>query len=211
MISSSLVNDISQFVKSVLRKSPVNYFTSSKVIHDPILGTNLYQPHEIATVDLPFCQRLRNISQTDVASLVFPSANHNRLEHSLGVTAISGRIIENLKHNHTSKPNIILPEVETAIRTAAILHDIGQGPFSHLTDEIIKELPEVMEYHYSHQGIFAKHKPHEMLSYLIVKDSYFQKYLKDTILTQHESSKNFASNVDIDSIADMIVAAGQKK
>lgn len=44
-----------------------------KVIHDPILGTNVFSQEEVAVMDLPLVQRLRHISQTDVASLVYPA------------------------------------------------------------------------------------------------------------------------------------------
>jgi hypothetical protein len=52
-----------------------------KVIHDSVHGTNIFHPYEIAFLDLPIVQRLRRISQTDVASFVFPAGNHNRFEH----------------------------------------------------------------------------------------------------------------------------------
>jgi len=64
-----------------------------KVIHDTILGSNLFLAHEIAVLDLPLLQRLRRINQVDVVSLVFPSGNHNRFEHSLGVAVIAEKIV----------------------------------------------------------------------------------------------------------------------
>jgi len=203
-----LADDIEKFVSTLLENASKNPSATRKVIHDPILGTNVFEPHEIALIDLPFCQRLRRISQTDVASLVFPSANHNRLEHSLGVATITGRIIQSIQSKPRS-PKVPL-EVEIAIRTAAILHDIGQGPFSHLTDSIIKRFPEVIEYRKKHPGIFSEHKPHEMLSYMIVKDSKFKNHYINEILKNNNSSKSVAEKVDIDAIADMIVAANQK-
>lgn len=209
MATSLLTADIKQFVETLLGKTSQNIFATNKVIHDPILGTNLFQPHEMALLDLPFCQRLRRISQTDVASLVYPSANHNRLEHTLGVATIAGRIIESLRANSDRGTQLATQEAILTVRIAAILHDIGQGPFSHLSDDITKGLPEVVDYREAHPGMFAEHKPHEMLSYLIINDSKFQEYLKDEILTKHSSSREFADEVDMESIADMIIA-GQK-
>jgi uncharacterized protein len=208
---NTLVEDINLFVKGLLKNTPKSQVSNGKVIHDPILGTNLYQPHEIALIDLPFCQRLRKISQTDVASLIFPSANHNRLEHSLGVATIAGRIINSLrsKLDEQSSNRLIPLETEIAIRSAAILHDTGQGLFSHLSDYIMKEFEEVVDYRKQNPNVFAEHKPHEMLSYLITKDPDFKTYFRDIILRQYDSSKSVADKVDLDSIANMIVAKGK--
>jgi uncharacterized protein len=213
MITPSLTDEINIYVDKLLKATTTRSVVRQKVIHDPILGTNLFESHEIALIDSPFCQRLRRISQTDVASLVFPSANHNRLEHSLGVATIAGRIIDNLYPKLEIKRHNRLFNAATkiAVRTAALLHDIGQGPFSHLSDDIIKELPEVIEYRKAHPGIFAEHKPHEMLSYLIAKDSSFKKYFNEEIVSKYDTTKDLANELDIEEIADMIVAGRKGK
>ncbi|WP_435363945.1 HD domain-containing protein [Haloarchaeobius sp. DYHT-AS-18] len=75
-----------------------------------------------ALLDTPEMQRLRHITQLGTASLVYPSANHTRFEHSLGVY-----------HNACEALDHLGIEGENAekIRAAAILHDVGHGPFSH--------------------------------------------------------------------------------
>ena len=205
MIQQSLPGTIEEFVKSLLEPHVAHKVAQRKVIHDPIFGSNIFESHEIALIDLPFCQRLRRLSQTDVASLVYPSTNHNRLEHSLGVATIAGRIIESIRRRLSpSSREIAGPEAEMEVRAAAIFHDIGQGPFSHLSDELLKQLPEVIEYHKQHSSKFNKNKPHEMLSYLIIKSPTFQKYLKEEILARYSRP-----DVNIDRIAEMISAAGK--
>lgn len=201
-----LPDEIEEFVSSVLEHHVTHQVAERKVIHDPILGSNTFEPHEIALIDLPFCQRLRRISQTDVASLVYPSANHNRLEHSLGVTTIAGRIVESIRKGLAPKSDdVVGPKAAAEVRAAAIFHDIGQGPFSHLSDEILKQSPEVIQYRKQHSGKFNADKPHEMLSHLIVKSPSFKKYLKDEILAKYS-----IRDIDVDTIAEMIVAAGGK-
>ncbi|WP_435347635.1 HD domain-containing protein [Haloarchaeobius sp. HRN-SO-5] len=75
-----------------------------------------------ALLDTPEMQRLRNIKQLGTASLVYPSANHTRFEHSLGVY-----------HNACEALDHLNVEGERAekVRAAALLHDVGHGPFSH--------------------------------------------------------------------------------
>ncbi len=74
-------------------------------------------------------QRLSRIKQLSHTFIVYPSAVHTRLEHSLGALYVAGRICEELE----------LPTKKKAtIRAAALLHDVGQGPFSHLFEEPLR-------------------------------------------------------------------------
>ncbi|MBM3157162.1 MAG: HD domain-containing protein [Chloroflexi bacterium] len=206
MASKSLTDDVEEFVKTLITWHTSQKVAEKKVIHDPILGTNVFEPHEIALIDLPFCQRLRRISQTDVASLIYPSTNHNRLEHSLGVATIAGRLLDSLRQRlWPNQMDILSPPAMIEVRAAAILHDIGQGPFSHLTDYIMKQLPEVIQYRKKNPNKFSEDKPHEMLSYLIVKSPIFQDYVKHEII-----SKYGLPEINMDRVAEMIIAAGQK-
>ncbi len=73
-------------------------------------------------VDTPAVQRLRHVKQLGTVRLVYPSANHTRFEHSLGVYHLARRALDHLGidgHN------------ADRIEAAAILHDVGHGPFSH--------------------------------------------------------------------------------
>lgn len=78
----------------------------------------------------PEVQRLHSIKQLGFAHLVFPGAHHTRFEHSLGSCAIATRIAEILE-----LPN----EEKDLITCAALLHDIGHGPFSHTLESILLE------------------------------------------------------------------------
>ena len=73
-------------------------------------------------LDTPELQRLRRIRQLGTVSLVYPSANHTRFEHSLGVYHLACEALEHL--------NVDGRQAER-VHAAAILHDIGHGPFSH--------------------------------------------------------------------------------
>ncbi len=81
--------------------------------------------------DTSVFQRLRRVKQLALTDLVYPSANHTRFEHSLGAMHVAGKIAQRLD----------LPDDEKRIvRLAAMLHDIGHGPFSHVSEDVIDKL-----------------------------------------------------------------------
>ncbi|QFU81185.1 HD domain-containing protein [Natronorubrum aibiense] len=73
-------------------------------------------------LDTPELQRLRNIRQLGTVSLVYPSANHTRFEHSLGVYHLACEALEYLGIDGRQAERV---------HAAALLHDVGHGPFSH--------------------------------------------------------------------------------
>ncbi len=93
-----------------------------KTIQDTIHGSiKVYGPF-LKLLETPEVQRLHNITQLGLTKLIFPGANHTRLEHSLGAYWVAERMAESLE----------LPDEEKDIvMAAALLHDIGHAPFSH--------------------------------------------------------------------------------
>lgn len=81
-----------------------------------------------ALLNLPLMQRLRRIKQTSMANLLYPGANHTRFEHSLGCMHVAGRLARALQLESR--------EVEL-IEKAALLHDVGHGPFSHVSEQLL--------------------------------------------------------------------------
>jgi len=101
-----------------------------KIIRDPIHGDIKLDGLFVELIESPEIQRLYNIKQLGFAHLVFPGAHHTRLEHSLGtyhMASQASKILE-LEKNETE-----------IIECAALLHDIGHGPFSHTLESILKE------------------------------------------------------------------------
>ncbi len=85
-IAGTFTREIEDFVDEYFNGYPSPpAVRGGKVIHDALWGTQFLRPHELALVDTPLIQRLRGIKQTAFAYLIFPSATHSRLEHSLGV------------------------------------------------------------------------------------------------------------------------------
>jgi len=125
-------------------------------VRDPVHGFIRLLGRECEVVDTPVFQRLRRIRQLAMAHLVYPGAVHSRLEHSLGVAHVAGRLCERLD---------IDGEATRIIRLAALLHDIGHGPFSHPSEEVLSELAP-MEVR---AGQGETHKIHELITREIIR------------------------------------------
>ena len=103
---------------------------SCKVVRDPIHGNIQIRDYFVDLLETPEIQRLYNIKQLGFAHLVFPGAHHTRLEHSLGTYKIASQISEILNLEDSEKD---------IVTCAALLHDIGHGPFSHTLESILME------------------------------------------------------------------------
>jgi HD superfamily phosphohydrolase len=79
-------------------------------------------------LDAPAVQRLRRVTQLGTASLVYPSANHTRFEHSLGVYHLAGEALDRLG---------VEGRQAERVRAAALVHDVGHAPFSHNVEELL--------------------------------------------------------------------------
>ena len=103
------------------------------VIRDPIHGLIELSQKELDLINTRGFQRLRRIRQLAMAFLVYPGALHTRFDHSIGVMHIAGRICEQLKQH--SEIDVECDQV----RLAALLHDIGHGPFSHVSEHLLDQ------------------------------------------------------------------------
>ena len=104
-------------------------------ITDPIHRYIRFSETEREIVDTVIFQRLRGIRQLAGAHLVYPSAQHSRFEHSIGTMHIAGYAGETL----FSKGYFGDEDKVQQLRLAALLHDVGHGPFSHLFEEVLME------------------------------------------------------------------------
>jgi HD superfamily phosphohydrolase len=126
-------------------------------IKDPVHGYVYITEAEKEVVDSFPLQRLRRLRQLAGAEYVYPGANHTRFEHSVGVMYLAGRVFKN--------PNISQRASEDEaemVKIAALLHDVGHGPFSHVFEHLL---------------VKTLNKTHEDMTVWIVKNSE----LKDVI------------------------------
>jgi HD superfamily phosphohydrolase len=78
-------------------------------------------------------QRLRRISQLGLASYVFPCAVHTRFAHSLGTAHLAASVVDLLNGS-------IRKQDAHAVFCAAVLHDVGHGPFSHAFERAMNQI-----------------------------------------------------------------------
>ena len=103
-----------------------------KLIYDCIYKYMEFDDILLKIIDTPEFQKLRNIKQLGLCYLVFPGASHNRFEHSLGVSYLSGLMIKTIQDK---QPELnISDRTILLIKIAGLVHDIGHACFSHFFD-----------------------------------------------------------------------------
>lgn len=108
-------------------------------IRDPIYGYIRLTDAELKIVDTPMFQHLRRIGQLALTKYVYPTAEHSRFVHSLGVLQAATIIFtEILRSNPELEPDDVVKDLKT-LRFAALLHDIGHLPFSHAAEKFFLE------------------------------------------------------------------------
>ncbi|MBS3803232.1 MAG: HD domain-containing protein [Oleiphilaceae bacterium] len=122
---------------------------------DPVHGGIPLYRHEIQVIDHPLFQRLRNICQNDILSLVFPGATHSRFLHSIGVMHVGGRMFRAMidaylrERKLSEQSDLSLTQLDAIdyfakiIRLGCLLHDSGHSSFSHQFTQV-RRIQELM-------------------------------------------------------------------
>lgn len=138
-------------------------------IRDPIHGLIEYNPTEEKLINTRVFQRLRNVKQLALASYVYPGAHHTRFEHCIGAMHLAGKVAKTQKVN-------LNKDATRIVRLAALLHDIGHGPFSHVSEQILEK--------YSPEEVVKKYhadNAHELMSIMLISHKTIKNIIGDDV------------------------------
>ena len=113
--------------------------SETKVLKDPV-HSYIHINYEVVwnCLDSKEFQRLRRIRQLGGDFQVYPTAEHSRFSHSLGVYEIVRRMVTEIK-----SLSVELSEYDKiCVMLAGLLHDVGHGPFSHAFEHVTKHSHE---------------------------------------------------------------------
>lgn len=139
--------------------------SEARDIRDPVFNFISLSGAEAEIVNSSVFQRLRGIRQLAFANLVYPGALHTRFDHSLGVCHITNMMAKALK---------VSAEDQKLLSLSALLHDIGHGPFSHISEDILEIYSEKDE-------AKSTYKIHEAITADIIKqDKELNKHISES-------------------------------
>ena len=129
----------------------VGLYRARAVVQDSIHGIIPVNEVEYYLLQTPFLRRLHDVKQLGLSYLVFPSATHSRLEHSLGVMHLASRVAERVvaASRRSSRvcstlfhrcDDMVYSAFIQVSRLAGLLHDLGHPPFSHMLEDAIRDL-----------------------------------------------------------------------
>ena len=152
---------------------------SQKIIKDLVHGYICVDDDICKIIDNVSFQRLKGISQL-TAHHLYPSTNHTRFEHSLGVMDLALKFFDQLKPQLLEK--ITTEDKENKIiylrenlRFSSLLHDIGHGPLSHLGQEFYDEneiINAINNLHICKNEDYVKGAKHEKMSCYIIGSKF---------------------------------------
>jgi HD superfamily phosphohydrolase len=115
--------------------------TWPKVIRDPVHNIIPFEDTEcdrllLNLINAKEFQRLRRVKQLGLCEMVFPGANHSRFAHSIGVMHTARMFLERVERITGHK---LEEDKRILVLSAALLHDVGHGPFSHAFEKVTKK------------------------------------------------------------------------
>ena len=148
-------------------------------IRDPIHGSIYLTDGEVAIIESVEFQRLREIKQLGFSEFSFPGATHNRFLHSIGVSHVSGLVFDGVFRAFPFKRSANKLRFRQLVKLAALLHDIGHGPLSHTTEEVMPQLSDLKIKIYSEQKIDQNRQAnHEDYTIKFITDSRISEIIK---------------------------------
>lgn len=114
-------------------------WSESAEIRDPVHGYIFASEFERSVIDTASFQRLRRIRQLAGCHLVYPGGQHSRFEHVIGCMFLAGKVGKILESREIGFDS----DDTQKLRMAALLHDVGHGPFSHMFEEVLAQKTDI--------------------------------------------------------------------
>lgn len=158
-------------------------------IRDPIHGSIQLNDGEEAVIDSIEFQRLREIKQLGFSEFSFPGATHNRFLHSIGVSHVAGQVFDSIFRAYPFTKVSVKARFRQTVKLAALLHDIGHGPLSHTTEQVMPTLDKLNIKIYNDQKMDqSRQANHEDYTIKFVTDSSLAEIIRKNfidILPEH--------------------------
>lgn len=145
------------------------------LIRDPLYGVIEVEDEFLPLLENPYFQRLRHIKQDALLFYVYPSAKHDRFSHSLGTYHLMRQVVEH-------SMNTISKEDAFSLKAAALLHDVGHGPYSHMWEHLVDNFD------------------HEAMSVNIIEEKFNLPTVAAIIQKKHPLSALLSSVIDVDKL-----------
>lgn len=149
-------------------------------MRDPIHGSIQLSDGEVAIIESVEFQRLREIKQLGFSEFSFPGATHNRFLHSIGVSHVAGQIFDSIFRAYPFSKIQVKNRLRQTVKLAALLHDIGHGPLSHTTEQVMPVLSKLEIEIYKKQNVNQERQAnHEDYTIKFITDSTIATLIKD--------------------------------
>ncbi len=151
-------------------------------VRDPVHGNITLADAEVAILDSKAYQRLRAIKQLGFSEFSFPGATHNRYLHSIGVCHLAGTIFDKVFEGFEFSRPEVRRRYRQTVRLAALLHDIGHGPLSHASEEVMPPLADLKVTAYdlrAQKPKVGQQANHEDFTIKFVTDSSLTRVLRE--------------------------------
>lgn len=175
-----------------------------KYINDPVYGGIGITKMEQELIDTPIFQRLRKLRQLARVNYVFPGAEHSRYVHSLGVLYIMGMMVDHLCRQGSLKADDAIK-----MRVAALLHDIGHYPLSHLGESVYGYCKDNTKIGSIVENILDSHKPLYEMAASHSKTAHHE-YLGKFIVQNNRIIKDILEKYELDPLEIGEIFTGER-
>jgi HD superfamily phosphohydrolase len=160
---------------------------ASAEIRDPIHGYIFANEIEQKIIDTSIVQRLRRIRQLAGCHLVYPGGQHSRFEHIIGSMYLAKKVCGVLQ---TRQDISISKDYAFLFPVAALLHDVGHGPFSHMFEEVMADRTE-----FTHEDMTRKIILQTEIGDILQKRGFSKNEVADLSIAKSRSSPRYQNDI----------------